>query len=105
MRTFIVTVGVLLLLAAGGGLTALLITSQGSGLIPILQQTAVPDASVSQVAPWQAEQFFLLIAFVLFNLIGIGLTIALLFWLLDRGIRRSKVEAEQAAKSEIAVEN
>jgi hypothetical protein len=105
VRTFIITVGVLFLLAAGGGLTALLITNQGGGLIPILQQTAVPDASVAQVAPWQAEQFFLLVAFLLFNLIGIGVTIALVFWLLDRGIRKSKLEAEQAAKSEIAVKN
>ena len=90
MRTFIVVVVILLILIIGGGLTSLLIASGGGGVLPILTTTNVPDASPTVVLPWKAEQFFLLVGFVLFNLIGMAATVALIFWLVDRGLRRNK---------------
>jgi hypothetical protein len=49
------------------------------------------------MVPWKAEQFFLLIGFLIFNLVGIAITLAIVFWLIDRGIRRSRNEAAAGA--------
>jgi hypothetical protein len=91
----------LFILIAGGGLTMQLVSGGGS-LLPVLQQVSAPDASPTTVLPWKAEQFFLMVGFILFNLVGIGATLAVLFWLLDRGLRRSKAEASSESASEAA---
>lgn len=93
MKRLGIIIAVLLLLVIGGGLTAQLISSGQGGIIPVLRQTDNADASVSEVVPWKAEQLFLAIGFILFNLIGMGLTITLIIWLLDRGLRKSRAEA------------
>ena len=94
-----IIVALLLLLLIGGGLTMQLISNGDAGLLPVLRQTANPDASVADVIPWKAEQFALAIGFILFNLIGMGVTIAVVFWLLDRTIRRSSAGAPPASKT------
>ena len=87
------------IMIAGGGLTAQLLTSEdSSAILPVLQQTGLPDADPTIVLPWKAEQFFLLISFVLFNLVGIALTLALLVWLVDRGLKRGKAETSADTK-------
>jgi hypothetical protein len=50
-------------------------------------QTDNPDASVFESVPWKAEQLVLLIGFLLFNLIGIGVTLALIMWFLNRQVK------------------
>jgi Na+/melibiose symporter-like transporter len=92
MRRLVILAGLLLLLVIGGGLTAQLIANQGSTLLPVLTQTQNPDASRVVLLPWKAEQFFLLIGFILFNLIGIALTLAVIVWFIDRMIRRGKAQ-------------
>lgn len=97
MNRLVIIVGILIVLAGGGMLTTQLV-SQGSdlgSLMPYLQQTTDPAASPLQAEPWQAEQFILLVGFILFNMVGIGATIALIMWFLDRGVRISRAEAEQ----------
>ncbi len=90
MRRLATFAVLMLLLVLGGGLTALLIdASAGGTVLPVLTQTVNPDASPSLVLPWKAEQFFLLVGFVLFNLIGIAATIAVIVWLIDRGVKRN----------------
>jgi hypothetical protein len=96
VRTFITVVVLLLILIIGGGLTSMLIANNGS-VLPILTTTNVPDASPTTVLPWKAEQFFLLVGFILFNLIGIAATLALIFWLVDRGLRRNRGSAQTPA--------
>lgn len=86
MRTFIVVVIVLLVLIIGGGLTATLIATNNS-VLPVLTTTTVPDASPMVVVPWKAEQLFLLVGFLLFNLVGIAVTLAVIVWVFDRGLR------------------
>lgn len=93
MKRLVILVALVLLLLIGGGLTMQLITNGNSGLLPVLRQTANPDASVADVLPWKVEQFFLAIGFILFNLIGMGVTLAVVVWLLDRAIRRSSAGA------------
>ena len=93
MKRFIFLVVLIALMMAGGFLTAQLLSNNGSLHLPVLTQTAQPDASPTTMLPWKAEQFFLLIGFVIFNLVGIAATLALIFWFIDRGIRRGKAEA------------
>lgn len=95
MRAFITVVVVVVILIIGGGLTSMLIANEGS-ILPVLTTTNVPDASPTTVLPWKAEQVFLLVGFILFNLIGIAATLALVFWLVDRGLRRNRPVAGAA---------
>lgn len=98
MRRFLFLVILVIVLLAGGGLTSMLISSGGQ-VLPVLQQVSAPDASPTEVLPWKANQFFLLIAFVLFNLVGIAVTIGALLFLLDWGLKRSKADAAAAESS------
>lgn len=104
MRAFIAVVAVLLILMIGGGLTAMLVANNGGGVLPILTTTNIPDASPTVVLPWKAEQFFLLVGFVLFNLIGMAATLALVFWLVDRGLRRNRAGGAVKAPTRQAVQ-
>lgn len=96
MKRFTILVVLLLFLLAGGGLTAVLISTNGN-VLPVLQQVGAPDASPTTMLPWKANQFFLLVAFALFNLVGIAVTIAIILWLIDWGVRRSRADAEAAS--------
>lgn len=95
MRRFTFFVVLIILLLAGGGLTSLLIATGGQ-VLPILQQVGAPDASPTTMLPWKANQFFILVAFVLFNLVGIAVTLAIVMWVMDRGLKRGKAEAAQS---------
>jgi hypothetical protein len=97
VRGFITLVALFLILVVGGGLTSMLIANEGGTILPIQTTTTIPDASPTVVLPWKAEQFFLLTGFLLFNLIGIAVTLAIIFWYVDRQLRRSR--AEEAEKT------
>jgi hypothetical protein len=97
-----ILVVLLIVLLIGGGLTTQLIARQESGIIPALRITGNTDASVLDVVPWKAEQFFLALGFILFNLVGMGATIALVFWLLDRAMKRTAAETAAAAAAKAA---
>ena len=90
MRRLAIVVGIVLVLLVGGGLTSQLLTGGGDSLV--IQQTTMPDASTLSVAPWQAEQLLLLIGFILFNLIGMAATIAVIMWFLHRGVKQVQAE-------------
>lgn len=94
MKRFGVVIGLLLLLLIGGGLTSLLIANNGGGVLPILEVVGSPEASRTVMTSWKANQLFALIGFVLFNLVGMAVTIGIVLWLLDRGIRRSQAEGK-----------
>jgi hypothetical protein len=93
----VILVVLLVILLAGGGLTMQLLSGGDSSLLPVLTQVNSADASPTTVLPWKAEQFFLMVGFILFNLVGIGVTLAVVFWFLDRGVRRARAEASDAA--------
>lgn len=97
MRRLTILVVLIMVLLVGGGLTSLLIASGGQ-VLPILQQVGAPDASPTTMMPWKANQFFILISFVLFNLVGIAVTIGILLWVIDWGVKRSKADAEQSSQ-------
>ncbi len=87
MRRLAIFVVALILLASGGGLTALLTQNNNADSIPGASiQTKNPEASVFMSTDWQAHQFFLLTGFIIFNLVGIGITIAIIIWFLSRQV-------------------
>ena len=87
----------LILLLGGGGFSVLLLNIGSDQLIPAtIDQVEDPQASTFVATPGQAEQLVLTVGFILFNLIGIGATIALLMWLGDRGARQARAEREAA---------
>lgn len=91
MRRFAFFMFIILLLIIGGGLTAQIASEGGTFQIPaVIRTTSNPDASVLDMTPWKAEQLFLVIGFVLFNLIGAAVTLAIVFWLLHRQVKRAK---------------
>lgn len=93
MRTLGIIIGLLVLLIIGGALTAMFAGDAGlNDLLPTIQQTSNSSGSTLEVESYQAEQFFLLVGFLLFNLIGIALTLAGVFWLLNRGIKEAHAE-------------
>jgi hypothetical protein len=90
------------LLVVGGFVTTL---SGGAGSIgdflPFLRQTGSTAASTDYIEPWQGEQLILMIGFILVNIIGIAVTLAGLFWFLNRGIALAKAQegAEDGEKA------
>lgn len=103
MKRLITLVALIVILIIGGGLTAQLIASNGE-ILPVLETVSNPDADRSVMMPWKAEQFFLMVGFILFNLVGIAATLAVIFWFIDRGIRRSKAEAAQPPRTKAKAE-
>ena len=94
-RAFVlITVIILLIL---GGYISQAISQQGAGAVPGLHvQTDNPNASVSQVTAVKGAQFFVFSAIALGSVVGMGATLALIFWLLNREV--TKVEKEPDAK-------
>jgi hypothetical protein len=81
---FIVFIIVLLI---AGGLLTYGISRQGAGIIPgIRLQTNNPEASVVSVTPDKGALFFIYSAIVLGSVVGMGATLAILFWFLNRQV-------------------
>ena len=90
MKKVAFVAGVVLLLLIGGGLTSQILIGGGRPLL--LKQSVIPDASTLAAAPWQTEQLVIFIGFILFNLIGMAVTIAVVMWFLHRGVKQSQAE-------------
>jgi hypothetical protein len=89
VRNLAILFVVVFLVVVGGGLTVLLNENadRQPGQVPLgVVQSADPEASVFVATDWQAQQLFLLVGFLVFNLIGIGVTLALIFWFLSRQV-------------------
>lgn len=91
MKRFALFILILAILGAGGTLTALMGGGVSPSSIPGAKvQCAETACSVFTPEPWQAGQFVLLVGFILFNLVGIGATLALVFWFLSKQIATVK---------------
>ena len=99
MKKYTFLIVILVILVAGGILTAVERAGGFEQMIPYLQQTSNPDASPAYASQWQAEQLVLFIGFILVNLIGIGATIAFVMWALDRQVKVARVTAGQQASA------
>ena len=85
----------LIVMIAGSVLT----TGVWDGL-PVMHQTADPMGSYFQAPPGKAAFFFLVVGFILFNMIGMGATIAFIMWFFNREV---KVTHQMPNRSEQSV--
>lgn len=93
---------ILVILIIGGGLTAQLASSGGiGGVLPVLQTVENPDGDALELTSQKAELLFLFIGFIVFNLVGIAATLAVVMWFLHRGVKiAEKIEPPQAAANQ-----
>lgn len=100
-RLFLVLV-VIVILIIGGGLTSQIASNGNQLAIPgLIRQTDNPDASALDMAPWKAEQLFLFVGFIIFNLVGIAVTIMAIVWFLNWQVKSAN--ATKAVTSTTAV--
>ena len=93
MKRLIIILAVIMLLIITGGLTSQIASQGGNVAIPgIIRQTANPNASAMDMTAWKAEQLFLLVGFLLFNLVGIAVTIAAIIWFANWQIKKSNAQ-------------
>ena len=78
---------VLVILLAGGAITSNLLSSDLA-----IQQTTDPSGDFLTATPDQAVAFILVTGFILFNVIGAGLTLMIVFWLLNRQVTTVRQE-------------
>lgn len=100
MKRLGILVLILFALIAGGAITSQL---TGSSDLRVIKADS-PDASVFEATPDQSTAFFLMVGFILFNIIGAAVTFMLIFWLLDRGIRSVKGTPAAQGQASEAVE-
>ena len=79
---------VLIVLLAGGAITSNLLSSDLA-----IQQTTDPSGDFLTATPDQAAAFMLVTGFILFNVVGAGLTLMLVFWLLNRMVTAARQES------------
>ena len=72
---------VLVILLAGGAITSNLLSSDLA-----IQQTTDPSGDFLTATPDQAVAFILVTGFIIFNVIGAGLTLLILFWVLNHQV-------------------
>ncbi len=81
---------VLVILLAGGAITSNLLSSDLA-----IQQTTDPSGDFLTATPDQAVAFILVTGFILFNVLGAGLTLMIVIWLLNRMV--TAVRQDQSA--------
>ena len=102
MKRLLIVIVVIVILIIGGGLTAQIASNGNQLAIPgVIRQTTNPDASALDMAPWKAEQLFLFVGFILFNLVGIAVTLLAIFWFLNWQIKT--VEAQKSSALQTTV--
>ena len=79
---------VMVVLLAGGAITSNLLSSDLA-----IQQTIDPSGDFLTATPDQAAAFILVTGFIIFNVLGAGLTLLLVFWLLNRQITAARRES------------
>jgi len=99
VKKLLILGALLVVVVIGGGLTSYMAANNSTLPVPVLTTTENPDASTTTMLGWKAEQLFILVSFLIFNLVGIAVTVALVIWYVDRGIRRSRIEGELAPKT------
>ena len=78
---------ILVILLAGGAITSNLLSSDLA-----IQQTTDPSGDFLTATPDQAVAFILVTGFILFNVLGAGLTLMIVFWLLNRQVTAVRQE-------------
>ena len=88
MKALGVVALVLIVLLAGGAITSNLLSSDLA-----IQQTTDPSGDFLTATPDQAVAFVLVTGFIVFNVVGAGLTLMLVFWLLNRQVTAARQQS------------
>ena len=98
MKRLIIVLAVIMLLIVTGGLTSQIASQGGSVSIPgVIRQSSNPDASALDMTTWKAEQLFLAVGFILFNLVGMAVTIMLVVWFLNWQVKKSGAQGKKVS--------
>jgi len=81
MKALGIVAFVFVILLAGGAITSNLLSSDLA-----IQQTTDPSGDFLTATPDQAVAFILVTGFIIFNVLGAGITLMILFWLLNRQV-------------------
>jgi hypothetical protein len=95
VRKLGILIGLIAVTVLCGAISAGLLNDPLSGLL--IKQTSNPDASPFTATPVQSMQMVLWVGFILFNMIGAALTLALFFWLMTRSLSNVRRGAPAAA--------
>lgn len=96
MKQLVIVLAVVIVLIVGGGLMSQMASQGGTVSIPgVIRQTDNPDASALDMTGWKAEQLFLAVGFILFNLVGMAVTIMAIFWFLNWQVKKVNAEARK----------
>lgn len=79
---------VLVILLAGGAITSNLLSSDLA-----IQQTTDPSGDFLTATPDQAVAFILVTGFIIFNVIGAGLTLLIVFWVLNHQVTAARQQS------------
>ncbi|MCY3779883.1 MAG: hypothetical protein OXG78_06215 [Chloroflexi bacterium] len=88
MKALGVVTLVLIVLLGGGAITSNLLSSDLA-----IQQTTDPSGDFLTATPDQALAFILVTGFIVFNVLGAGLTLMLVFWLLNRQVTAARQQS------------
>ncbi len=88
MKTLGFVAFIFIILLAGGAITSNLLSSDLA-----IQQTTDPSGNALTATPDQAVAFILVTGFIIFNVLGAGLTLMLVFWLLNRQVTVARRES------------
>lgn len=91
MKRLGILASIFIVLLAGGAITSNLLSSDLA-----IKQTLNPSASALTATPDQAAAFILVVGFVIMNVVGAGLTLALVFWLLNRQVTVVRQESAES---------
>ena len=89
MRRLSILAILFVILLAGGAITSNLLSSDLA-----IQQTTNPNGDALTATPDQAAAFILIVGFIIMNVIGAGLTLGLVFWLLNHQVTAVRQEVE-----------
>ena len=89
MKRLGIVAGILIVLLAGGGITANLLSSDLT-----VRQTTNPSGDVLMATPDQAAAFIIVVGFIIVNVVAVGLILGLVFWLLNRQVTLVQQESE-----------
>lgn len=92
----IITVTIFLII---GGYLSYALSREGANAIPgVRMQTTNPEANVFDVTLGKATAFFLFASIALGSVIGMGATLAFIFWMLNRQVARAKLTDKSTNK-------
>lgn len=106
LRRALVLIVIVLILIGSGFLTVQLATRSADATLPGMRvQTTNPAASTLALTSDKGTLFFLFAGFVIFNLVGMGATITILAWFLNKQITKAKTAPNQEFSFSLSASN